>query len=441
MKFSLHIGAEISLENFSLSQLIQMIGKLFVDEGMPGLVKAFLSVIESLLVQSGVTCPHCKSDKAHSHTKQERKLYTSLGLMVFSMRRYRCQACKKTFVPLKSLLDVDQYSRKSREYEKLALQQMTEESFRRSSKQLESTLGFKTPHTTLHGWFMKTPATNMSVRQRVDSIIADGTGYKMKHGPGESNRGEVRVVVGLTKEGEVVPFGAWTEASWKNIGKYIKSENHPSEKIKFNPIANTLITDGEDELVRALKKLAISHQRCLFHMTHELVPLLRYKDGTSKDEALQVSGELNDLLYIELPSMDVDPLKNLQHKLLIELKLKAAQTALDDFIKELHAMGYSKARNFVQNAKAQLFTYITNWIQHGITNPKVTSLVERMMREIKRRIKKIGFGWSKKGAQRMTRLVLLQMSSTKHKWETYWNEKMGIDSKIKLQFLGVTMTP
>jgi len=288
---------------------------------------------------------------------------------------------------------------------------------------------------------MKTPATNMSVRQRVDSIIADGTGYKMKHGPGESNRGEVRVVVGLTKEGEVVPFGAWTEASWKNIGKYIKSENHPSEKIKFNPIANTLITDGEDELVRALKKLAISHQRCLFHMTHELVPLLRYKDGTSKDEALQVSGELNDLLYIELPSMDVDPLKNLQHKLLIELKLKAAQTALDDFIKELHAMGYSKARNFVQNAKAQLFTYITNWIQHGITNPKVTSLVERMMREIKRRIKKIGFGWSKKGAQRMTRLVLLQMSSTKHKWETYWNEKMGIDSKIKLQFLGVTMTP
>ncbi|MFN8791009.1 MAG: hypothetical protein ACK5Y2_06070, partial [Bdellovibrionales bacterium] len=83
----------------------------------------------------------------------------------------------------------------------------------------------------------------------------------------------------------------------------------------------------------------------------------------------------------------------------------------------------------------------TNWISHGITNPKVTSLVERMMREIKRRIKKIGFSWSQKGAERMTRLVLLQMSSTKHRWETYWNEKMGIDSKIKLQFLGVTMTP
>jgi transposase-like protein len=179
MKFSLHIGSEISLEKFSLSQLIQMIGKLFVEEGMPGLVKAFLSVIESLLVQGGVKCPHCGSCKAHGHTKQERKLYTSLGVMVFSMRRFRCQVCKKTFVPLKSLLDVDQYSRKSREYEKLALQHMTEESFRRSSRQLENTLGFKTPHTTLHGWFMKTPATCMSVNHWVESIIADGTGYKM----------------------------------------------------------------------------------------------------------------------------------------------------------------------------------------------------------------------------------------------------------------------
>lgn len=53
MKFSLHVGAEISLENFSLSQLILMVGKLFVDEGMPGLVKAFLLAIESLLVQGG----------------------------------------------------------------------------------------------------------------------------------------------------------------------------------------------------------------------------------------------------------------------------------------------------------------------------------------------------------------------------------------------------
>ncbi len=57
-----------------------------------------------------------------------------------------------------------------------------------------------------------------------------------------------------------------------------------------------------------------------------------------------------------------------------------------------------------------------------------------MMREIKRRIKRIGYRWSEKGAEKMTRLILLQISSTKHFWETHWQEKMGINANIKLNF-------
>ena len=90
---------------------------------------------------------------------------------------------------------------------------------------------------------------------------------------------------------------------------------------------------------------------------------------------------------------------------------------------------------FVSNDKS----YIENWLKTGISNPKVTSLVERMMREIKRRIKRIGYRWSEKGAEKMTRLILLQLSSTKQYWETHWQEKMGINANIKLTFLGVTV--
>ncbi len=260
------------------------------------------------------------------------------------------------------------------------------------------TMGFSTAHTTLHRWFSKTDSTNMNTKQRVDFLVADGTGFKKDKDDKGSNRGEVRIVIGYSKTGEVIPFGAWTRASWKDIGRYLKSENHPSEKLKFKPIAGTLITDGEEELVRALKKLANSHQRCLFHMTHELTPLLRYKDIVGKDEAIKISEELNELLYLDLPEMDVEPLKSIEDKLKIEIKVTEMKTAIDNFIKELHALGYRKAKTFVENAKAQLFTYIDNWIKTGISNPKVTSLVERMMREIKRRIKKIGFKWSEKGS-------------------------------------------
>jgi transposase-like protein len=113
--------------------------------------------------------------------------------------------------------------------------------------------------------------------------------------------------------------------------------------------------------------------------------------------------------------------------------------AIDDFITELKMLGYKKAKTFVENAKGQLFTYIENWIKTGISNPKVTSLVERTMREIKRRIKKIGFKWSEKGAEKMTRLVLLQLSSTKQYWEQHWLQKTGTNANIKLTFLGVNI--
>tara|TARA_B110001454_G_scaffold219185_2_gene251016 strand:+ start:42847 stop:43155 length:309 start_codon:yes stop_codon:yes gene_type:complete len=98
----------------------------------------------------------------------------------------------------------------------------------------------------------------------------------------------------------------------------IKSKNQPSDKIKFKPIAGTLITDSEEELVRHLKKLALSHQRCLLHMTHELTLLLRYQDMVGKDDAIKISDELYDLLYLEWPEAAVYPLKSLGGKFKVE---------------------------------------------------------------------------------------------------------------------------
>lgn len=438
-KLSLHIGSEIGLKNFSFSQLILEVKRLFDCEGIPGFVKMMVILVEGMLIKSGPECPRCNSNKLQLHGKCGKKMKTSIGCVDLVLSRMKCTVCKKTFSPMMRLFDVDPFSRKSREFEKLTLETVTNQSFRRSAKNLNDTMGFSTGHTTLHRWFTNTDVTNMNQKMRVDDIIADGTGFKKDKDDKGSNRGEIKILIGYNKDGKVVPFGAWTRASWKDIGNLIKKKNHPSEKIKFKPIAGTLITDGEEELVRHLKKLALSHQRCLFHMTHELTPLLRYQDMVGKDEAIKISDELHDLLYLELPEADADPLKSLEDKLTIESHVLKMKKSIDDFITELKMMGYRKAKTFVENAKAQLFTYIENWVKTGISNPRVTSLVERIMREIKRRIKKIGFKWSERGAEKMTRLILLQLGSTKYLWDNHWAEKMGIGADIKLNFLGVTV--
>lgn len=439
MKLSLHIGTEANLENFSFSQLIVITKELFDTEGLPGFIKIFMQIIEQKLLASEVKCKYCGSEHLYSHSTQERKIKTTVGPICLTLSRLRCQSCKRTFCPLNQLLDLDKYSRKSRELEKLTLEAVTNQSFRRSSDILEDTLGFEIAHTTLHTWFRNSTSTIMNVKRKVQDIIADGTGFKKTTDEEGSNRGEIKVMIGITSKGEVIPYGAWTRASWKDIGRFVKKANHASDKIKFKPIAGMLITDGEEELIRHLKKLATNHQRCLFHMTYELKPLLQYKDIVSKEEAIKLSQALGDIIYINLPEQDADPLKSMEDKLRIEIKLKEIKEKLDDFIRELKIMGYKKSMTFVENSKNQLFAYVENWLKTGIINPRVTSFVERMMREIKRRIRKIGFSWSERGAEQMTRLILLQLSSTKESWEIYWKNRMGFDSKIKLRFLGVTV--
>lgn len=438
-KLSMHISSEISLNNFSFSQLIIAVKRMFDIEGIPGFISILVSLIETMFIKSGINCPRCKSEKNHIHGSSSRKLKTSIGEVTLNLMRLKCLDCNKTFVPMMRLIDLKKYGRKSREFEKTCLETITDQSFRRSAKVTNSLTGFTTSHSTLHRWFWDTEAVNIDQKMRVDSLIADGTGFKKEMDETGSNKGQIKIVLGYNDDGKVFPYGAWTRASWQDIGTLIKKANHPSDKIKFKPIARTLITDGEEELVRRLKKLANTHQRCLFHMTHELTPLLQYKDYVGKEEALKLSEKLNDLLYVELPEFETDPLRSLEDKLKIELHLGKMKKSIEDFIEELRMMGYRKAKTFVENAKAQLFTYIENWINTGDSNPRVTSLVERIMREIKRRIKRMGYKWSEKGAEKMTRLILLQLSSTKHLWESHWSKMMGVDANIKFNFLGVTV--
>ncbi|KHD89805.1 MAG: hypothetical protein OM95_01680 [Bdellovibrio sp. ArHS] len=224
-KLSLHIGSEISLKDFSFSQLIIAVKSLFDTEGVPSLVKVLVILVEKMIMQAGIECPHCQSHKRHLHGKRDRKLKTSIGEVVLSLKRMRCQSCEKTCVPFNQFLDLDQYSRRSREFEKLSLETVTNQSFRRSAKNLNDTMGFSTAHSSQHRWFAKSDATDLSVNHRVDYLIADGAGFKKDRDENGSNRGEIRIMIGYGKNGEVIPFGAWTRASWKDIGRYVKSEN------------------------------------------------------------------------------------------------------------------------------------------------------------------------------------------------------------------------
>lgn len=92
---------------------------------------------------------------------------------------------------------------------------------------------------------------------------------------------------------------------------------------------------------------------------------------------------------------------------------------------------------YLPNARDDLFIYLRFWIKTGIVTPRVTSKLERLMREINRRIKKFAFNWSEKGAAIITRIIIKLICSPKD-WENYWVQRMKLSGNIKLTFEGIS---
>ncbi|NLE29763.1 MAG: hypothetical protein GX629_08850 [Phycisphaerae bacterium] len=76
------------------------------------------------------------------------------------------------------------------------------------------------------------------------------------------------------------------------------------------------------------------------------------------------------------------------------------------------------------------------WLATGLVSPRVRSWIERVMREIARRFKRMAFGWSEKGAQKMCRVVLKRFTDPAG-WEAWWQKRLRLNGNVQLIFRGV----
>lgn len=435
--FTLKLSTELPIEGFSLDELVIETKKMFETEGMVGFLRVLLTLLDYLLFPSELGPGSQRSCCQNSHfvvcRSEDKSLLTSVGKLIFSWTRLRCKNCRKTYIPLRTYLGLESYQNRTSELEKIVTEVVSEQSYRRTSQHLETIGRIPVTHTRLHRWVMKSDCDKLDAKGRVKTLISDGTGYKKVPESG-SNRGEVRLVVGVTSDGIVVPYGAWTESSWLNIGQEIKQANHPNPKLYFNPIADVLVSDGEEGMLRGLKKLTKEQQRCVWHLPYELKPLLRHHDKATKEEAGQYKSNLQSILEIHLPTEDFQEV-SLEDRLELEKATFEAEKKVQQLIDEFIDKGYKTAAKYLLNAKAKMFSYVRVWLKSGIVHPRVSSMIERMMREIGRRIKKIGFGWSPKGAAKMTRIIIKRITSA-NQWEQYWSEKLRVSGKLKISFLG-----
>ena len=277
---ALKVANSISDQGCSLDELVAKIKVLFDSEGLPGFTVLLLRLIdESISVgihrQDCLSQPHlsacCGDPSLESKGVKPRKVRTSLGLLAFGCRHLRCANCRKTQSPLVNFLKLDRYQKKTVELEQIVGEFITEQSYRRTGQHLKIVGNLEIPKSTAHDWIKATRSDVVAQQLEFEfaQILPDGTGYKKRpEKPGGSNRGELKVMIGVDDKGDTLPMGVWSDKSWAEIGAAILDPEDAAKRDR--PLADDLVVDGEPGMVEGLENLANGVQRCHWHLPRDL---------------------------------------------------------------------------------------------------------------------------------------------------------------------------
>jgi len=153
-----------------------------------------------------------------------------------------------------------------------------------------------------------------------------------------------------------------------------------------------------------------------------------YQDGGRKADSMPIQDALAGALAIELPQEDFKYVSE-KEKDDIEERMEKTESAIDQLIGYFDGHGYEAAATYMRRAKIGMFGYIRRWLKWGLISPRASSMVERVMRELGRRIKKIAYGWSDKGVTKVARIILKRFANATA-WEEYWQKRMEIIGNV-----------
>ena len=423
-----------------------------------------------------------------------RRIATTLAEVKLTGTRIRCTSCRTSFVPLFIFLGIARYQNKSQELVKVVFENICDQSYRRGKKQLDQLTGAdlsmgklwrtvmknqafnldlsKNDVKTTHFWsIMDSEVKRKILKDPLHAILADGTCYKLQKAPinmraeirefkrnqklkenpeakvsdskfeskARPLQSEVRVIYGLTKSNEVIPLGVYAgKETWRQIGRDLYKRFGKHERLKKEPIADVLIADGEEALFDGLKSLTKTQQRCQWHFTHEFKGVFQYQDDGNKADRKIYQNEIQstmDDLHAKVVSEE-NPSE--QKKIDLEAEIIKAELALKNLAVKLNETNHENAAGYVTNATGSIFTYLRYYIRFGHLSPKVTSQLERFMREIGRRIKKIAWNWSAKGVAILCHIILIRCMNN-DLWENYWKKILNLTGNLKITSEGAFM--
>ena len=430
----------LSEAGFSLDELVVKLKALFESDGFSGILELIVKLVQETLIIGSISGRindwGCCSHPAYNlNGNYSRSIKTSLGSFNMTWRRLLCKNCGKSLVPLKLFLNIKSHQYKSNELEQLVIDAAHKDSYRRAVESVGANGFVSVSHSTAHRWVMESDCDELDFSQKTGSeaepvqIVPDGTGFKGLPVKGAAKKGELKVLIGVDKSGNTFPMGAWADESWNDIKKKI------GKTVKHFPEGSILVADGEKGIAEAFADMVDEEQRCQWHIIRDLYHTM-WQDGSNAKEVKPIQQRLAALFAIELPKEDFE-LVSESEKDDIEERMEKANSSIGKLIAYLESQGYTKAADYLENSRRGMFAYIRRWLRLGIITPRASSMVERIMRELGRRLKKIAYNWSDKGISKMARIILKRFTS-REQWDEYWKKRQRLDDNVIFGMIGTT---
>lgn len=348
-----------------------------------------------------------------------RRFHTIFGKLDLPVRIAECRRCGARYSPLLDALKIDPYRRKESNFEHEVLEAVLDTNYRRliDGRSIDISLG------GIHNMVVETPIETMEQHNLestdLKAIMADGTGIKKYRG----QKGELRAVIGISASGSVEPLGTFVDTEWSDI------EHTVRQRIKATQASGIpFIYDGEPGLDDFLSDVAES-QRCTWHGPRGLYHAL-WEDGLKKKDSQPHLDTIKHLIGIELPEGDYELLKE-SDKDGVQRQYESSKKEIQELIDLLRNKGYTHGASYLQSLSQRLFTHLELWLKTGVIAPKTTSVLERIFREIGRRLKRIAWGWSDKVVTKLSKMIVLKQYC-RQKWEAFWNDKLGIKGYFEI---------
>lgn len=368
--------------------------------------------------------------------RERRGLRTELGALGLETWQVVCGVCGKRFRALGPLLKVAARARPTVGLKHMMAETMTDLSYRKGGGRMAALAQVEVPHSTAQRWMaagdwdaLQEPSFGATTWESFHGLMADGTGYKRQGA--ETTRGELRLLMGVTgSPRRLVPLGAWADKDWAEIDSQMLAQK--PEGVKPAVIA----IDGEPGQ-EVLSNLAQDVQRCQWHVPHQLGFAL-WKDGLRKPERDPHLDKLAGIIKIELPPGEY---KSIPQELRdqIQGQVLEGKEAMNALVRSFQHKGYLAAASYLRNATEHTFTVVEKWLELGYMPPKAISLLERVMREMGRRIKKIGASWKEKGVLAVARVLLTRIYDPK-RWREYWEKLLDLHGRCVVQDVSLSFS-